>query len=78
MLRVWSGIYNENTTPGLVAGILAAIPLTLPSLLHPNLPGSLLPLYFSVSPIVVALLVIAGWMPEDPKDDARIIEYEEV
>ena len=78
MLRVWSGVYTENTAPGLVAGILAAAPLTLPSLLDPNLPGSLVPLYFTVGPIVMALLVLAGWLPEEPRDDARIIEYEEV
>lgn len=77
VLRVWSGVYTENTAPGLVAGILAAAPLTLPSLLDPDLPGSLLPLYFSAGPIVVAVLVLAGWLPEEPRDDARIIEYEE-
>ena len=60
MLRVWSGVYTENTAPGLVAGILATLPLTLPSLLDPDLPGSILPLYFTASPIVVAMLVVVG------------------
>ncbi len=78
MLRVWSGVYTENTAPGLVVGILAALPVTLPVLLNPDLPASLLPLYFGASPIVVALLVLAGWLPYEPRNDARIIELEEL
>jgi len=76
MMRVWSGVFTENTTPGLVAGILAAIPLSLPSLLEPDLPFSLLPLYFTACPVIVAALLLAGYLPNEPQVDACMVEYE--
>ena len=54
LLRVWSGTFTENTTPGLLAGIAAASPLALASLQNLDFPGALLPLYFTVGPIIVA------------------------
>jgi hypothetical protein len=54
LVQVSGGTFTENTVPGLLVGIAAASPLALASLQNVDLPGSLLPLYFTVSPIIVA------------------------
>ena len=59
ILRIWSDVYTDNTTLGLLAGIAAAAPLSVPSLIAFSLPGSLFLLYFTASPVIVAALVLA-------------------
>ncbi len=75
LLRVWSGTFTENTVPGLLAGIAATSPLALASLQNLDFPGSLLPLYFTVGPIIVATGYVAHLLLFEPHDDTRIIEY---
>ena len=70
--------YHENTVIGLLAGITAAAPLVYFSLRMPSFPESLLPLYFTAGPVVVAAGYLAGMLLFEPADDARIIEYDEV
>ena len=69
--------YHENTVVGLLAGIAAAAPLVPFGIPSPSLPESLLPLYFTTGPIVVAAGYLADMLLFEPADDARIIEYEE-
>ena len=74
-LQVWSGTFTENTVPGLLAGIGAVAPLIYAALQNPDWPGSLLPLYFTLSPAIVAAGYIADLVLFEPRNDARIIEY---
>lgn len=75
LLQVWSGTFTENTAPGLLAGIAAVAPLIYATLQNPDLPGSLLPLYFTLSPTIVAAGYVADLVLFEPRDDARVIEY---
>jgi len=60
LLRVWSGTFTENTVPGLLAGIAAVAPLNYAILQNPDRPGSLVPLYFTLSPAIVAAGYLVG------------------
>jgi hypothetical protein len=60
LLRVWSGTFTENTVPGLLAGIAAVAPLNYAILQNPDMPGSLVPLYFTLSPAIVAAGYLVG------------------
>lgn len=75
LVQVASGTYTENTVPGLLAGIAAVAPLLYATLQNLDLPGSLLPLYFTLSPAIVAAGYLADFVIFEPRDDARIVEY---
>lgn len=75
LVQVANGTYTENTVPGLLAGIGAVAPLIYATALSLNLPGSLLPLYFTLSPAIVAAGYLADLVLFEPRDDARIVEY---
>ena len=75
LVQVSGGTYTDNTVPGLLAGIAAAAPLAFMLLQRPDWPFSLLPLYFTVSPIIVATGYIVGFVFFEPCDDARIVDY---
>ena len=77
LIQVASGTCTENTVPGLLAGIAAAAPLAYLTILGFDFPDSLPLLYFTVSPIVIATGYIADMTLREPRDDARIIEYED-
>ncbi len=77
LLQVYGGTYTANTIPGLLAGIVAACPILWFTVRYFGWPYSLLPLYFSAGPIIVALGYIAEILLFESADDARIIEYEE-
>jgi len=77
MLQIWSGTYTENTTLGLLAGIAAASPLTVPILLDGHVSSSFAWLYFTVSPVIVAAGLLADRLLFRLDGDARIAEYED-
>ncbi|MDJ0794754.1 MAG: hypothetical protein QNI98_10965 [Woeseiaceae bacterium] len=78
LLQVYGGTYTENTIPGLLAGIAAAAPIVWFTVMYFGWPYSLLPLYFSAGPVIVAVGYIVEILFFESADDARIIEYEEV
>lgn len=71
MLQVVGGTVTRNTVPGLLAGIAAAAPLVYGTLRGFDPPGSWLPLYFTASPVVVALGYVLDLVLSEPPDNAR-------
>lgn len=79
LIQVAFGTYTDNTVPGLLAGIAAAAPLAYLTLQAPHFPESesLLPLYFTTGPIIVAAGYIAEILLFESADKASIVGYED-
>ena len=83
MLQAAGGRYGSNTTPGLLAGIAAAVPLAFFTLSDIDFPMTLFFSYWTISPILVAIwylaerfLTPARSQPKDEQPDSVVGESE--